>query len=231
MLLKWYKGKFTRIEEVNETVKRFWVEIPELEKIDFTPGQFMTFDLPIHPKRNQRWRSYSIASAPDGTNVLEFVIVNLNGGKGTDYLFNEVKVGTQLKLKGPAGVFTLPKELNTDTEICFICTGTGLAPFRSMLLDIYHNDKPHPKIQLIFGTRTIDGILYHEEMQQLAANMDKLDYHVTLSRETAPEWTGPTGYVHPVYEQLYADRRPATFYLCGWENMVKEARQRWLRLG
>ena len=65
MLLKWYKGAFTRIEVVNETVKRFWVEIPELEKIDFTPGQFMTFDLPIHPKRNQRWRaSFTIFSQP-----------------------------------------------------------------------------------------------------------------------------------------------------------------------
>lgn len=231
MLFKWLKGEFIKIEAVTETVRRFWVQIPELEKIDFSPGQFMTFDLPIAPKRNLRLRSYSIASAPDGTNILEFVIVHLNGGKGSSYLFNDIKVGDVVKLRGPAGTFVLPKTLNTDTEMCFICTGTGLAPFRSMLLDIKNHDKPHPPIKLIFGTRRMNDVLYYEEMKQLAADMDKMDYFLALSREEVPESIGSKGYVHTIYEKLYADQRPATFYICGWEDMVKEAQERLLAIG
>ena len=91
--------------------RRFWIQIPELESFDFEPGQFVTLDLPIHEKPAKRIRSYSIASWPDGTNVIELVIVFLEGGAGTTYLFNEVKVGSQLTLRGPQGVFTLPEPI------------------------------------------------------------------------------------------------------------------------
>ena len=82
-------------------------------------------------RKIKRWRSYSIASWPDGTNVYELLIVLLEGGAGTTYLFNEVKVGSELVFRGPQGVFVLPE--NIEKDIFFICTGTGIAPFRSML--------------------------------------------------------------------------------------------------
>ena len=83
--------------------RRFWIQIPELESFDFEPGQFVTLDLPIHEKPAKRIRSYSIASWPDGTNVIELVIVFLEGGAGTFYLFNEVKVGSQSDAARPPG--------------------------------------------------------------------------------------------------------------------------------
>jgi CDP-4-dehydro-6-deoxyglucose reductase len=92
MLQPWRTGTVIKIEDASETTRRFWIEIPELDVFDFKPGQFVTLDLPIHEKTNKRWRSYSIASAPDGTNVFELVIVLLEGGLGTTYLFNEIKI-------------------------------------------------------------------------------------------------------------------------------------------
>lgn len=59
------------------------MEVPELASFDFQPGQFVTLDLPIHEKLNKRWRSYSIASWPDGSNVFELVIVLDKDGAGT----------------------------------------------------------------------------------------------------------------------------------------------------
>ncbi len=229
MLGKWYQGKFIRIEEVNPTVRRYWVEIPELEQIHFKPGQFMTFDLPIHEKRHRRLRSYSIASYPDGSNVLEFVIVLLEGGAGSTYLFNEVELGSELTLRGPLGVFTLPETLDPSKEICFICTGTGVAPFRSMLQDIRNRAIPYPPMRLIFGTRYEEGILYREEMEQLTKELTDFNYHITLSR--AENWDGEKGYVHPLYERLYANNKEVIFYLCGWNVMLDEAKQRLLKMG
>ncbi|RYZ79661.1 MAG: oxidoreductase, partial [Proteobacteria bacterium] len=89
----WRTGKVIRIENETSSTRRFWIEIPELPSFDFKPGQFVTLDLPIHEKPAKRWRSYSIASWPDGTNIFELVIVLLEGGLGTNYLFNEVSVG------------------------------------------------------------------------------------------------------------------------------------------
>ena len=69
MLQPWRTGTVIKIENASATTRRFWIQIPELEVFDFKPGQFVTLDLPIHEKTNKRWRSYSISSAPDGTNI------------------------------------------------------------------------------------------------------------------------------------------------------------------
>src|SRR6187397_1625361 len=111
-LLPWQKGKVIRIENETEFTKRFWIEATETTNFDFTPGQFVTLDLPIHEKVNKRWRSYSIASWPDGTNVFELVIVLDKKGAGTPYLFNEVRVGSELTFRGPQGVFVIKGDLD-----------------------------------------------------------------------------------------------------------------------
>jgi CDP-4-dehydro-6-deoxyglucose reductase len=109
-----------------------------------------------------------------------------------------------------------------------ICTGTGIAPFRSMLHHIKNHNIPHKDIYLVFGCRTKDALLYYEEMMQLQESIPGFHYIPTLSRE---QWEGKTGYVHPIYESLCADKRPAVFYLCGWKGMIDEARKRILDMG
>ena len=225
-LLPWRKGKVIRIENETAVTKRYWIEVPELTRFDFIPGQFVTIDLPIHEKVNKRWRSYSIASWPDGTNVFELIIVLDKKGAGTNYIFEEVTVGSELIFRGAQGVFTLKEPL--DKDLFLICTGTGIAPFRSMVQHIKNKNIPHKNITLIFGCRRKDTILYYNEMKELTASLPGFNYIPTLSRE---EWEGRTGYVHPVYEELCSDKKPAAFMLCGWRGMIDEAKQRILDMG
>ncbi len=230
----WRSGKVIRIEQQTEGTRRFFIEAIEVDNFKFKPGQFVTLDLPIHEKPNKRWRSYSIASWPDDTNVFELCIVLLEGGAGTEYLFNEVQVGTILTYRGPVGVFTLPETIEKDLYL--ICTGTGIAPFRSMLHHISRYNIPHQDVYLIFGTRTKSNLLYYEEMRALTEEFQGLHYIPTLSRE---EWDGKTGYVHDVYEELVKKKQTAdpngpcvaAFYLCGWKDMIDEAKRRILELG
>ena len=228
----WRKGIITRIEEETSNTRRFWIQLQETPSFDFAPGQFVTIDLPIDDKPNKRWRSYSIASWPDGTNVIELLIVLLEGGKGTSYLFREGKVGLELVLRGPQGVFTLPQTI--DRDLYFICTGTGIAPFRSMIHYIQEHQLPHKDIYLIFGTRKKADLLYMDEMKRLEMEIEGFHYIPTLSRD---QWEGCCGYVHAVYENLVNEKREGTslkearFYLCGWKNMVDEAKKRIQELG
>lgn len=225
-LQPWRIGIVIKIENETNDTKRFWIQVPELESFDFTPGQFVTLDLPIHEKPNKRWRSYSIASWPDGSNIFELVIVLDKNGLGTPYLFNEVSVGSQLSFRGPQGVFTLKYPLEND--VVMICTGTGIAPFRSMInyLHLHHTERKN--IYLVFGCRTRDTLLYYEELKQLEASMPGFTYIPTLSRE---QWEGKSGYVHPIYEELCADKRPVNFFLCGWKGMIDEAKTRITAMG
>lgn len=229
MAKEWYEGTIIQIEDCAPATKRFWLEIDSDETFRFEPGQFVTLDLPIGEKPKDRWRSYSIASAPSDDNIIELVIVILEGGKGTHYLFEEAEVGTKIPFMGPLGKFTLPEELEND--LCFVCTGTGVAPFRSMLLDLYRKGVSQPSFYLVFGTRHIDDILYYEELEALNQKWPNFHYIVTLSREQSDEWHGKKGYVHTVYEDLFHDLRPADFYLCGWRVMVNEAKDRIEQMG
>jgi NAD(P)H-flavin reductase len=182
-------------------------------------------DLPIKSKVTNR--AYSIASAPDGDNSFELVISKKPAGLGTNYLFHDVKPGAIVQATKALGKFGLPDPIEHD--LCFVCTGTGVAPLRSMLFHIYQKNIPHKNIYLVFGNRWQADILYREEFEELQKKHSDFKFTPVLSRET--EWIGRKGYVHEVYEELFSDKRPAYFYVCGWEEMTKEARRRIAEMG
>jgi ferredoxin-NADP reductase len=226
MLPAWQKGIVKKIEQATSNTRRYWIVLPESPAFNFMPGQFVTIDLPIHEQKNKRWRSYSIASMPDGTNMIELVIVYVEGGAGTQYFFDQVSEGSELTLRGPQGIFTMPAHL--DRDFFMICTGTGIAPFRSMVHYIHQHAVSHQNLYLIFGTRTQEDLLYHDELQQLSQELKTFHYIPILSRE---KWDGQQGYVHQVYEKLCNEKQAAYFMLCGWRNMIDEAKHRILDLG
>jgi CDP-4-dehydro-6-deoxyglucose reductase len=225
-LQPWLTGKVIRIENETIDTKRFWIQVSELSSFNFIPGQFVTLDLPIHEKINKRWRSYSIASWPDSSNVFELIIVLDKQGSGTNYLFNEMKAGSEILLRGPQGVFQLKEPLVKD--LVLICTGTGIAPFRSMVQHIKNQKISHKNIYLIFGCRTKSNLLYFNEMNALQQELDGFHYLPVLSRD---HWEGHTGYVHAVYQKLFADGRDANFFLCGWKGMIDHAKENIVALG
>lgn len=228
----WQTGIVTAVSDLSATTRNFTIELPETSNFEFKPGQFITLDLPIHERRNKRWRSYSIASAPNGTNSFDLCVVRLDNGAGTRYLFETATVGTALTLKGPDGMFNLPNNMTDETAIVFICTGTGVAPFKSMIDHIVNHGLPHQYLHLIFGTRTTDNLLYRDFFEALQAANPRFTYTPVLSRADE-SWQGNRGYVHSTYERLLSQTAgtKALFYLCGWSNMVDEARLKLNQLG
>ncbi len=220
MAIPWYDGTVKKIALLAPGVRRILLEVPAVQRFDFQAGQFITLDLPIGDKRLQRWRSYSLANAPDGSNLLELCIVRSPDGAGSRYLFEQTEPGSTLRFKGPDGGFVLPEKIERD--LVFICTGTGVAPFRSMLLDLQRSGQAHRGLHLIFGTRYESSILYRDELEALAQNLPGFRYDIVLSRQ--PDWSGHQGYVHSVYLEQYHTMRPdVAFYICGWSNMIDEA--------
>ncbi len=224
MATKWYNGIVTNIKSLTNITSQFTLKIQDEEIFNFQPGQFVTFDLPIGEKRLQRWRSYSIANAPNDANELEFCIVKSDGGLATNYLFSDVRIGSEIKFKGPDGVFVLPKDL-ISIELIMLCTGTGFAPFRSMLLHIDKHQIPFKKIHLIFGTRNANSLLYKDELDELKAKYANFDYDIALSREILDGFHH--GYLHDIYLEKFKDvSEDRKFYICGWSGMVDEAMEK-----
>ena len=227
------KAKLVNVVKETSTTNRFYLK-PE-SKPKFKPGQFVSLDLPIDEKATRRIRHYSIANAPS-QDTYELIIVKKPGGKGTDYLWNS-PLNTEIEFEGPSGIMVMGED--TKKNYIFICTGTGISPFKSMLQHIKENNIQTGDIHLVFGTRDKESILYYDEMIQLEKDLPQFKYHIVLSREA---WQGKQGYVHSIYEELIQDYfsqieegsyngLDIEFFICGWKEMVKQAKTNLQELG
>ncbi len=230
MLLSWQNSIVKEIVQRADHTRSYFLEVPDAQEFNFTAGQFVSLDLPIHERPSQRLRSYSIASPPNHSNIFELLISHKKGGKGSTYLFDEIRTGSSLRFRGPLGKFILPEVL--DREICMICTGTGIAPFRSQVKYLIEHQIPFKSIELVFGARFFHDVLYYDELTDLARQYPQFKYHVTLSRDNSESWIGAKGYVHDIYKEICENgKRDFDFYLCGWHNMIHDAREQITQLG
>lgn len=184
----------------------------------FQPGQFVSL---VH---NEVTRAYSIASAPEG-NRFDLCANLVNEGLFSPHLFG-MKPGDTVALNGPLGTFLLRRPA---ADSIMVATGTGIAPFRSML-----HSQPAIETQasftLIFGVRHQETLLYDHEWRDLAAARTNFDYRPTLTRPN-DAWTGSTGRIHDHTLEVLGDRRDIDIYICGLREMVDELRARLKALG
>lgn len=211
------------VDIIKETEKnwRFIFEDP-LNELKFIPGQLV--QLVANPGEEDTFaRNYSLASWPQGTNQFELIITELPGGKMSNHLFHEAKIGTEFLYRGPMGIFTLTPEVETR-PIFFVSTGSGISPFRSMAGWLAERNIQFHNIKLFFGTRTENDLLYREELEEIQEMVPNFEYIPTLSRETVPGIA--TGYVHEHYLKLIdeMDVKPLV-YFCGWNRMIEEGRR------
>ena len=221
MAYQYYDCIVTGVIDETPGVKRFIIKYPDNVELRFRPGQFIMLDLPIESKITNR--SYSIASPPGSDNTLELLIVLNPAGLGTTHLFDQVVQGSSVRATLPLGKFSLPETI--DRDIMFICTGTGVAPFRSMILDTIQHNKPFTKLILVMGVRNESDLMYRKEFEELARNVPGFEYIPVLSRARPETWAGRIGYVHQVYRERYKEPTDTIFFLCGWNAMLKEARE------
>ena len=224
--MQWYQGEVVDIIKETKNIRRFFIRVNSLDKYDFLAGQHVKIEFPISSKKN--YRQYSIANAPDGSNIFELLIVLDPNGLATNYLFNEVRIGSFLKVSEPRGNFVLNENITAD--LCFLCTGVGLAPLRSMYLEIFKKNLSNRKMYLIFGTRFMEDMIYLDEMQELSKNYN-FEFIPVLSRESSSDWQGKRGYVHQIYQEIFENRKDVEFYICGWRDMVSQARINLLNMG
>ena len=216
------KAKLIETRELCHEVRHFVFEVPEVAELPFKPGQFVSVSEEIDGKKILR--PYSIASPPREGNRFELCLNRVAEGLLSPRIF-ELQPGDEVEVSKPLGYFTLR---NPGREAIFVATGTGIAPFRSMLMA--HVPEHASPFTLIFGTRYESSLMYHEEFEKLAALHPHFRYLPVLSRPRE-EWTGLTGHVQPHMLEAIGDRRDLDVYLCGLKAMVDDARGRLKEIG
>ena len=103
------------------------------------------------------------------------------------FLF-DLQPGDTVEIKGPYGYFVWRSPPN---DSILVATGTGIAPFRGMLLE-YFEAGGDRDITLIFGVRYEESLLYRAEFESLAEEHPNFHFWPTLTRP-GPGWEGRTG--------------------------------------
>ncbi len=189
----------------------------------FAAGQYVLFDVPlIDNAADIQTRAYSVASAPQEEH-LRFIIKCLPSGRASNWIREKFAPGDTLNFQGPIGRFTwkpIP-----SSEAVFVATGTGLAPFMSMLRE---GIEPATSVHLLFGVRNEADLFCLDELHALFHDLPHRKLTVTLS---CPE-TKPGHESGRVLKHLAtALSETSVVYLCGNPDMVKEAKQLCLNHG
>jgi len=211
-MIKTWESEIEEVKQLTPTCKHIRLTLPE-GKV-FIPGQFVSVIFE-HEGKTLR-RPYSIASSPKLKESIE-CIIKIVEGPGSQ-MIESWKPGDKANLIGPMGPFTL-KDL--DRTLCFISTGTGIGPFRSMINDLLENGH-EGKIILIAGYRSEEDVLYTDEFMELAKNHNNFEYQETLSQPINPSYKGEKGYVQEIVERNIPKDFKGDFYLCGLFKMIKE---------
>ncbi len=209
------KAKLLESREIAPEVRHFVFEAPEVERLHFRPGQFVSFKETLGGK--QITRAYSIASLP-AENRFELCLNLVHEGLFSPHLFT-MKPGDSVEMTDPLGFFVVR---NPAKEAVFVATGTGIAPFRSMVPD-YLGHQETKQLTMIFGVRHERTIYYRDEFEELAKKHPNFHFWPTLSRPE-PGWTGRTGHVQMHLIEAIGDRRDLDIYICGLKTMVDDVR-------
>jgi CDP-4-dehydro-6-deoxyglucose reductase, E3 len=214
-----FSAKVIAVRQLTHDVRQIDLRLLEPSEIRFNAGQFVSFEVPDARTGRTVTRPYSIVSAPSALDTISLLLNLVPGGPGSTYLFG-LNEGDTTTFSGPAGNFYLRDD--PERELLFVATGTGIAPFRSMLLA--NAERPTPRTTTLFwGLRSQRDIYYADELERLVTQVPGSSMVITLSRPEAG-WTGVVGRVTSLVEKNVRDVKRLAVYLCGNSAMINDVR-------
>jgi ferredoxin--NADP+ reductase len=239
-----YNATVIAREEINHQLIIVRVR-PDGNCFDFKPGQFAVLGLlggePRVPEADPESnvaesgklirRAYSIASSSSEKQYLEFYVTLVASGELTPRLF-ALRYGSRIFLSPKAtGMFTLDR-VAPDKALILIATGTGLAPYMSMLRTLLVHDSQR-KFVVLHGARYSWDLGYRAELETLARMRPNFTYIPSITRpEEDAHFRGRTGRIQTLFasgivEELTGvplDPAQAEVFLCGNPDMIQHVK-------
>ena len=208
-----YAGVVTKITDQTPDVKTFRVVAPEGGKLfEHLPGQCAMLSVPGISEA-----MISITSSPTNKDFMEFSIKKC--GCLTDWL-HAMEEGQMITVRGPYGRhFPVEDEL-AGKNLLFVAGGIGLAPLRSVINYVRDNRDKYGRVDIIYGSRSKDDLVYYDEI--VAEWMNTPDFHVHLTIDREQEgWDGHVGFVPNYIAELELSAVNTCALVCGPPIMIK----------
>lgn len=213
-----YRAEVSRLRDLTYDIKEVTLKLADSDKMSFKAGQFIQFEVPAYKLTDEPvYRAYSIASAPVNNGEVELEIRLVPNGICTTYVHKYLKEGDQVVINGPYGDFFLR---DTDRDIVFIAGGSGMAPIKSILLDMAARGVAR-KVTYFFGARTRADLFLVAEMQALEEKLANFSFVPSLSApEEDDNWKGETGMITDTVAKHLSSGDSVEAYLCGSPGMI-----------
>ena len=218
--LNWQLGEVVGIRRETARTKSITLVVPEWA--GHRAGQHVDLRLMSEDGYHAE-RSYSIASAPEERPRVTLTVERIDTGEVSPYLTDELREGDKLELRGPIGGYFV-WEASMGGPLLLIAGGSGVVPLMAMLR---HRAAAHASVatRLLYSSRTLDEVIYRDELEQLAQSSANLKVVHTLTRETPAGWAG---YHRRLDADMLrdvawpSDQNPLT-YICGPTPFVETA--------
>jgi ferredoxin-NADP reductase len=135
----------------------------------------------------QAQRSYSIASPPEDPRVT-LTVERLSDGEVSPYLVGEVRVGDKVELRGPIGGYFVWRA-GGDRPLLLVAGGSGIVPLMAMIRH-HAAARSSAPIRLLYSSRSIEDVIYRDELDRVSAQNKNLVIAHTLTRSQPPGWAG-----------------------------------------
>lgn len=214
--LKWSK-------KITPNIMHLAFELEDGSPLTYIPGQFVTFLL--ESDAGIKRRSYSIASIPGTTEQTEIAISFVEDGIASKAMF-DLQPGQSLNCSGPAGRLVF-RETDAPARFILVATGTGVAPYRSMLPEIERRLAEDDKLEVIvmLGMQYRADLPYADDFLEFAKKHPRFKFMAFLSRDELADKQPHEhkGYVQSAFANLDLDPDEDIVFLCGNPNMIDDA--------
>lgn len=193
-------------------------------KITYKSGQFLTLIVTVQGKEVRR--AYSLCSSPFVDSDLAVSVKRVDKGLMSNWLPDNLKVGSTVKVMEPMGNFTTEFKKENKRHLVLFAGGSGITPMMSIIKSTLAQE-PESICSLIYCNRDVDSIIFRNEFDVLQTK-DEGRLHVIHVLDNAPmNWQGYSGLLnHDMLVKLF-ERIPdwgiekTTYLMCGPEGMMK----------
>ncbi|MGE0455942.1 MAG: FAD/NAD(P)-binding protein [Vicinamibacteria bacterium] len=199
-----------------------FVEPALAEAFDFRPGQFVMLSI-----LGVGEAPFSLPSAPTRRGIFQLGIRRT--GSLTDYLFDHVREGDVVGIRGPLGN-GFPVDRLRGADLLLVAGGLGMVPLRGLLQYVIDLRHEFGNVTLLYGSRSPDQILFVQELASLARRGDA-DVRLSVDRDNGMPWTGKVGVVTELLDDVRLDVARTYAVACGPPIFYKFMLERLVKMG
>jgi len=213
-----YATEVASLRDLTYDIKEVTLKLKDPAEIALSAGKYVQFVVPAYELTpDPVYRAYSVASIPSRKDTVELEIRLVPNGICTTYVFMHLKVGDPVTINGPYGDFYLR---DSDRDIIFVAGGSGMAPIKSILLDLAEKGSAR-KATYFFGARAVRDLFLVDEMKALEKKLPNFRFVPALSNPLPEDqWRGETGLITEVLDRNFAALDHHEAYLCGITGMI-----------